>query len=320
MKLELGKALDVIKDGISETAEVTHKKTRAFHENYVSKVLPDCGKYGDVAKFVAEMAPGVSEYNAAVDGDWTSFAVAAGMDLGSLAIGALTAGAGYAAVKGGAVAAKNGAKLVAKKATKEVAEAGAKKATKEVAEAGAKKVAQEAAETSVKKATKEVAEEGVEKTARETGEKVVQRRIKEVGEKMDETKFSAYLREVEEITHREIKPRQMDHIQKALKEQEFKKLDVDAARIHNRKFNAIREDLIREWEIKTGDKWPVYKEDILSNSGKVLKRAGQPYDAHHVIESSFGGPNKWWNLHPAGSPMEHQAGIHRADGLARQVF
>ena len=103
MDFDLGKTLDSIKDGTKEVTEVTHEKTRAFHENYVSKVLPDCGKYGDAAKFVAEMAPGVSEYNAIVDGDWTAFAIAAGIDIGAVAIGAFTAGAGYAAVKGGTI-------------------------------------------------------------------------------------------------------------------------------------------------------------------------------------------------------------------------
>ena len=103
--------------------EVAHAKTSEFHESYVSKVLPDCGKYGDEVKFAAEMVPGVSEYNAIVDGDWTAFAIAAGIDIGAIAIGVFTAGAGYAAVKGGSTVAKTGAKV----AVKEVAEAGAKK-------------------------------------------------------------------------------------------------------------------------------------------------------------------------------------------------
>ena len=64
MGLEMSHTLDSIHDGTKEIAETAHVKTREFHENYVSKVLPDCGKYGDAAKFVAEMAPGVAEYNA----------------------------------------------------------------------------------------------------------------------------------------------------------------------------------------------------------------------------------------------------------------
>ncbi|MGN9127820.1 hypothetical protein ACTM97_15745 [Oliverpabstia intestinalis] len=178
MDFDLGKTLDSIKDGTKEVAEVTHEKTRAFHENYVSKVLPDCGKYGDAAKFVAEMAPGVSEYNAIVDGDWTAFAIAAGIDIGAVAIGAVTFGAGYATVKGGTTVAKTGAKV----AVKEVAEAGAKKVVKEVAEESVEKVAKEAAEAGAKKVVKEVAEEGAEKAVKEVAETGTKKVVKEVTE------------------------------------------------------------------------------------------------------------------------------------------
>ena len=178
MNLDLGNAWDSIKDGTKEVTEVAHAKTSEFHESYVSKVLPDCGKYGDAAKFAAEMVPGVSEYNAIVDGDWTAFAIAAGIDIGAIAIGAFTAGAGYAAVKGGSTVAKTGAKV----AVKEVAEAGATKVVKEVAEEGAEKVVKEAAEAGAKKAVKEVAEESVEKVVKETVETGAEKVTKEVAE------------------------------------------------------------------------------------------------------------------------------------------
>ena len=70
MNLELSHTIDSIKDGTKEVAETAHAKTNEFHEKYVSNVIPDMGKYGDAAKFVAEMAPGVSEYNAIREGDW----------------------------------------------------------------------------------------------------------------------------------------------------------------------------------------------------------------------------------------------------------
>ena len=178
MDFNLEKTFDSIVDGTKEIAEVTHEKTNAFHEVYVSKVLPDCGKYGDAAKFVAEMAPGVAEYNAIVDGDWTGFAIAAGIDIGAIAIGALTAGAGYAAVKGGSTVAKASVKV----AVKEVAEAGAKKVVKEVTEEGLEKVAKEAVEAGAKKVVKEVAEEGAEKVVKETVETGAEKIAKEVTE------------------------------------------------------------------------------------------------------------------------------------------
>ena len=192
MNLDLGNAWDSIKDGTKEVTEVAHAKTSEFHENYVSKVLPDCGKYGDAAKFAAEMVPGVSEYNAIVDGDWTAFAIAAGIDIGAIAIGAFTAGAGYAAVKGGSTVAKTGAKVAAKevaeagvkKVVKEVAGEGAEKLAKEAAEAGTKKVVKETAEGGAKKVVKEVAEDGTKKLAKEVTEEGTKKVTKEVGEKM----------------------------------------------------------------------------------------------------------------------------------------
>lgn len=211
MNLDLGNAWDSIKDGTKEVTEVAHAKTSEFHESYVSKVLPDCGKYGDAAKFAAEMVPGVSEYNAIVDGDWTAFAIAAGIDIGAIAIGAFTAGAGYAAVKGGSTVAKTGAKV----AVKEVAEAGAKKVVKEVAEEGAEKVVKEAAEAGAKKAVKEVAEESVEKVVKETVETGAEKVTKEVAEESVEK----VAKEVaEEGTERVTKEAVSEGTEKATKE------------------------------------------------------------------------------------------------------
>lgn len=316
MDFDLGKAWDSVKEGTKEIAEAAHVKTKEFHKNYVSKVIPDCGKYGDTVRFVAEMAPGVSEYNAIVEGDWTEFAIAAGIDVGALVIGACTAGAGYAAIKGGSVAAKAGTKI----AVKEVAEAGTKKVVKKMAEESVEKVTKEIVETGAQKAVKEVVEEGSMKTVRETTEKVVTKRTKEIGERLDKKLFPEYLQEVEKITNREIKPNQMEKLQRALKEQEFAKLDPEKSKLHRKLFDNAKDKLIDEWEKNTGDKWPVYAQDVLNDAGEVIRKAGQRYDAHHLIESSFGGSNAWWNLHPAAFPSEHQAGIHATNSFANLMF
>lgn len=64
----------------------------------------------------------------------------------------------------------------------------------------------------------------------------------------------------------------------------------------------------------------MYAEDVVNEAGIVIRKAGQPYDAHHLVESSFGGPNAWWNLHPAAFPDEHLRGIHGVDSLANIIF
>ena len=79
-------------------------------------------------------------------------------------------------------------------------------------------------------------------------------------------------------------------------------------------------DLIQMWEEKTGTEWPRYTEDVFNEAGDVLRTANQPYDAHHIIELSTGGPNEWWNLHPARFPGEHQNGIHAAGSWAKKIF
>ena len=376
MSFDAVHTIESIQEGTKEVAETAHVKTSEFHEKYISKVVPDCGKYGDAARFVAEMAPGVSEYNAIREGDWQGFAISAGIDVAAFAIGAVTLGTGYGAVKGGSVAAKTGVKAAtreiaeagakkaakemakegaekaiketaeagakrivketaetgAEKAAKEIAEAGAEKAAKEVAEAGAEKAVKEVTEAGTEKATKEIAEagskkvvketaeEGGEKLASETAEKVAAKSVKEVGEKIDKTMIPDYLHEVEEITKTEIPPNQMEKLQEALRKQDFAKLDSDAVRNLRRDFNKIKGNLIAKWEENLGKKWPVYTEDVLNDAGVVVRKAGQPFDAHHLIELSFGGPNDWWNLHPAAFPAEHPNAIHAATSLASTIF
>ena len=270
MNLDLGNAWDSIKDGTKEVTEVAHAKTSEFHESYVSKVLPDCGKYGDAAKFAAEMVPGVSEYNAIVDGDWTAFAIAAGIDIGAIAIGAFTAGAGYAAVKGGSTVAKTGAKV----AVKEVAEAGAKKVVKEVAEEGAEKVVKEAAEAGAKKAVKEVAEESAEKVVKETVETGAKKTVKEVTEEgaekaakevADEVDNPEVLEKVEQIVKNK-----MDGIareEKVLEELLEKHMD-DGAKV-------IREAYLRDANgniIKDAVEGTARRIDyVVSKGGKVIE-------------------------------------------------
>lgn len=162
MSFDLSAALDSVMDGTKEIAEVAHEKTNSFHENYISRITPDCGKYGDEVKFVAEMVPGIAEYNAIKAGDWVSFAIAAGLDITAIAAGAFTAGAGYATVKGGGTAAKAGVHL----AVKEIAESGAEGAMRKSVKAVIKETAEVGGETGIKeKLTREIIEKQNENTA-----------------------------------------------------------------------------------------------------------------------------------------------------------
>jgi hypothetical protein len=163
MGIDFGKTLDVVGDGVKNVGEVAHKSLENFHKNYVSKVTPKDGKFGDATKFVAEMVPGVSGYNAAREGDWKAFAIAAGIDVALIGVTVATAGLATGAavgVKAGMEVGKTAVKTVIREET----EAVAKKAIKEGNETVAETTVQEGVEAISKKAVKEGTEEVAKKT------------------------------------------------------------------------------------------------------------------------------------------------------------
>lgn len=133
-------------------------------------------------------------------------------------------------------------------------------------------------------------------------------------------KIRAYIKDVEARTGRKIPENQRKLLEQDLRANKYQRLDAEAAAAHRTDFNRVKNDLISDWEKNTNQKWPRYSEDVLSKNGSVIRRVGQPYDAHHLIESSYGGPNKWWNMHPARFPDQHQGGIHRSGSPARDLF
>jgi hypothetical protein len=134
MGIDFGKTFDAVGDGVKNVGEVAHKSTENFHKKFVSKITPKDGKFGDATKFVAETVPGVSEYNAAREGDWKAFTIAAGIDVAMIGVTVATAGL----ATGPAVAVKAGTEVgitAVKTVMREGTEAVAKKAIKEGNEA-----------------------------------------------------------------------------------------------------------------------------------------------------------------------------------------
>jgi len=75
-------------------------------------------------------------------------------------------------------------------------------------------------------------------------------------------------------------------------------------------FNANKERLIKEWEEKNGREWPCYKEDVYVN-GKLIRKAGDRYDAHHIKPLSFGGQNEAGNITPISAEKHFdKQGVH----------
>jgi hypothetical protein len=131
-----------------------------------------------------------------------------------------------------------------------------------------------------------------------------------------------YLREMETITGVPIATEQRLLLKSALKEQKFVKIEgAFEKRLQRDGFNKMRDNLILEWEVKTGQKWPKYESIVWNKKGdKVYKKIGEKYDAHEIIPNSHGGPLEWWNITPARSPDQHQKLIHGSGSSLNKIL
>lgn len=135
-----------------------------------------------------------------------------------------------------------------------------------------------------------------------------------------DSRFEVYLKDIERATHRKIPEKQIQLIKESIRNNDFSKLTPKQSHAHRSKFNSRKADIIAEWEIENHEKWPTYTEPIYSRKGKVIRLTGQRYDAHHIVECSWGGDNEWYNMIPAKHPSEHQHDIHRRNGPADLIF
>lgn len=130
-----------------------------------------------------------------------------------------------------------------------------------------------------------------------------------------------YANVLEKHTNFRVHPEQRARLIQVLRETEYSRLTPEEGRVHRRKFStSVKNKQIAEWERQTGQTWPTYTEDVFNpETGAPWRNAGQPYDAHHIIENIYGGPHEWWNLHPARFPDQHQLGLHK-EGILKKLF
>ncbi|WP_328225053.1 pre-toxin TG domain-containing protein [Sutcliffiella cohnii] len=144
---------------------------------------------------------------------------------------------------------------------------------------------------------------------------------KGAGNKIDSDTIKKYIRDIEGRTGRELPKNQIEKLKEALRNKEYKKMTPIETAKHRAEFDKVKNKVIKEWEENTGQKWPVYNENVISEkTGKIIRKQGDKYDAHHIIENTFGGEHEWWNIHPAKFPNEHQAGIHGTGSPANTLF
>ena len=100
-----------------------------------------------------------------------------------------------------------------------------------------------------------------------------------------------------------------------LKKYQFGSLSTKDSTAHRKDFKAPK--FIKEWEEKTGQKWPLYEKIAIKGGKKLIEDAN--YHAHHIIPVSHGGPNEWWNIYPA-LPVDHSTIHHGKDAVFKNIF
>lgn len=141
----------------------------------------------------------------------------------------------------------------------------------------------------------------------------------DIGKKVefDSKLFQNYVSDIKSILGYRIPKDYCNSIKDYLHNNELKKLSSEETLRARLEFSLKKNKLIEKWEKETGKEWPRYKEDVKNSQGNVVRRAGDYYDAHHIIELSYGGPAESWNIVPARYPDKHQNGIHKADSTKK---
>ncbi len=63
-------------------------------------------------------------------------------------------------------------------------------------------------------------------------------------------------------------------------------------------FDNNKSALRKEWEEINHQEWPKYKEDVVNDNGKIIRKVGDNYDAHHIQPLQLGGENVASNITP----------------------
>lgn len=79
-------------------------------------------------------------------------------------------------------------------------------------------------------------------------------------------------------------------------------------------FNEIKPDLKSQWEEIHGVEWPKYREDVYSDNGNLIRKAGNDYDAHHIRPLCLGGENLADNITPLHAKDHYdKQGVHASE-------
>ena len=102
-----------------------------------------------------------------------------------------------------------------------------------------------------------------------------------------------------------------DTIDKSIMERKWEKITPEVNEKMRMGFSSSKQSLISDWEKANNRSWPTYKQDVYTSTGKLIRRKGDKYDAHHIQPLTLGGENTAQNITPLHA-LEHfdKQGIH----------
>lgn len=124
---------------------------------------------------------------------------------------------------------------------------------------------------------------------------------------------------VEDIKSRSPCPETID--EESVCESDFKRLSPEENKLKREEFEEKKAQLIKEWEQNNGREWPRYETDVYSSNGRLIRRPGMRYDAHHLQPLCLGGENVAENITPlhADDHFDHQ-GVHSSNSPCSKLM
>lgn len=95
---------------------------------------------------------------------------------------------------------------------------------------------------------------------------------------------------------------------------DLKKITPEENAEMREEFSDKKAQLKCEWEEANGRPWPKYEHNVYSANGKLIRKAGSDYDAHHIQPLGMGGKNEAKNITPLNAEVHYdKQGVHAPD-------
>lgn len=95
---------------------------------------------------------------------------------------------------------------------------------------------------------------------------------------------------------------------------DLEKITPEENSIMREEFDEKKTQLKKEWEGINGCEWPKYDHDVYSSNGKLIRKEGSDYDAHHIQPLGMGGKNEVSNITPLNAEVHYdKQGVHAPD-------